>query len=158
MVKLAFKDIALRSDSLQMISLCNQIIEGYQAQNLKLTLRQLYYQLVSRNAIPNQEKAYKNLGRLVSDGRLAGLIDWDAIEDRVRKPSTPNEFESLESLVNAAIYSYRLPRWRGQNSYVELWVEKDALSGVLAPLADEYHVTLMVNRGYSLTTVSNLCL
>lgn len=148
-MKQAFRSVNFRADSLAMIDLCNRIVEGYQAQGYRLSLRQLYYQLVTRNAIPNQERAYKNLGRLLSEGRLAGLIDWDAIEDRVRIPQRPNEFKDLHDLVEVALRSYRLPRWEGQDNYVELWVEKDALSGVLAPLAREYHITLMINRGYS---------
>jgi hypothetical protein len=76
-------------------------------------------------------------------------MDWDAIEDRVRQPQTPLEFENLTARVDMALNNYRLPRWAGQEKYVELWVEKDALAGVLAPIASQYHVTLMVNRGYS---------
>ena len=148
-MKEQFKEINFRQDSLDRIELCNQIIEDYQGQGLRLTLRQLYYQLVSRNAIQNIERSYKNLSTLVSDARLAGLMDWDAIEDRVRRPQRQNEFEDLRDLTEAAIQSYRLPRWKGQKWYAELWVEKDALAGVLAPLSSEYHVTLMVNRGYS---------
>lgn len=142
-----FKEINFRPKSLAMITLCNEIIVGYQG--LRLTLRQLYYQLVIRNAITNQERSYKALGGLVSDARLAGLIDWDAIEDRVRVPRIPQEFANLKDLVDVALQSYRLPRWAGQEKYVELWVEKDALSGVLAPMARRFHVTMMVNRGYS---------
>ncbi len=144
-----FKDINFRQDSLDRIALCNEIIEAYQSQRLRLTLRQLYYQLVTRNAIPNVERSYKNLSNLVSDARLAGLMDWEAIEDRVRQPRMQNEFENLRHLTETAIRSYRLPRWKGQDYYAELWVEKDALAGVLSPLASEFHVTMMVNRGYS---------
>lgn len=132
-----------------LITTANKIIADYQAQGYRLTLRQLYYQFVSRDIIPNSERSYKNLGAAISDGRLGGLIDWSAIEDRVRVPRVPSEWESVEDIVSAAIYSYRLPRWKGQDNYVELWVEKDALAGVLQPLAQEFHVTLMVNRGYS---------
>lgn len=144
-----FRDVNFRRDSLARIDLCNQIIDDYLGQGLRLTLRQLYYQLVTRNEITNEEKSYKNLGKLVSDGRLAGLIDWDAIEDRVRRPITQPQFDNLQDLVNTALDSYRLDRWEGQECYVELWVEKDALAGVLLPLARQHHVTMMVNRGYS---------
>lgn len=148
-MKIQFRVINFRYDSLDRIELCNKIIEDYQGQGLRLTLRQLYYQLVTRNAIPNIERSYKNLSTLVSDARLAGLMDWNAIEDRVRQPRKPSEFSDLKDLIEAAIYTYRLPRWEGQEYYAELWVEKDALAGVLSPLASEFHVTLMVNRGYS---------
>ena len=148
-MKKVFKIFNFRNDRLEMIEACNGIITQYQAQKLTLTLRQLYYQLVTKNVISNEERSYKTLENLVSDGRLAGLIDWDAIEDRVRVPRIPQEFKDLPELVRAAHDAYRLPRWKGQENYVELWVEKDAISGVLAPLANQYHITLMVNRGYS---------
>lgn len=125
------------------------IIAEYMQSNLRLTLRQLYYQLVSRSVIPNSDKEYKKLSSLLSNGRLAGLVDWDAIEDRVRQPYKSSEFENIHELMEAAAYSYRLPRWAGQDHYCELWVEKDALAGVLRPIAQRYHITLMVNRGYS---------
>lgn len=148
-MKTRYVEKELSQNSLETIRFCNTIIDRYLGMGLKLTLRQLYYQLVTTNYIPNQEREYKRIGRIVSDGRLAGLIDWDAIEDRVRRPDIPGEFTGLGQLVKAALQAYRLPRWKGQEEYVELWVEKDALSGVLVPLAREFHVTLMVNRGYS---------
>lgn len=148
-MKRFFKAYDFRGVSQMMIDKCNDIIERYQDLGLRLTLRQLYYQLVTVNAIPNQERSYKNLSSLVSKARLAGLIDWDAIEDRVRQPDIPQEFDSISHLVETALRAYRLPRWENHDHYVELWVEKDALAGVLSPLASKHHVTLMVNRGYS---------
>jgi hypothetical protein len=144
-----FKDIKFKDESLLRIEKCNEIIDDYQSQGLRLTLRQLYYQLVTKNIILNLERSYKNLSTLVTDARMAGLMDWDAIEDRVRQPRVPQEFKDLKELVEAALHAYRLPRWEGQEHYVELWVEKDALAGVLAPIARRKHVTMMVNRGYS---------
>lgn len=149
MSKSRFKSFNFRDDKLQTIAQANEIIAEYLAAGYRLTLRQLYYQFVSRNLIPNKERSYKNLGNAISDGRLAGMIDWDAIEDRVRVPDIPSQWEDIEALVDTAIRAYRLPRWEGQENYIELWVEKDALAGVLSPLASKYHVTLMVNRGYS---------
>jgi len=127
----------------------NDIINEYLEAGLRLTLRQLYYQFVSRDMIPNNERSYKNLGNMISKARLAGLLDWDAIEDRGREPDIPSEWSSIGRLVAGALYSYRLPRWEGQPYYAELWVEKEALAGVLEPMASKYHVTLMVNKGYS---------
>jgi hypothetical protein len=128
------------------------IVDDYAGQGLTLTLRQLYYQLVSKDLISNNEKSYKRIGMIVSRARLGGILDWDAVEDRVRVPKMPPEYASLDALVEAAFASYRLPRLMGQDTYVELWVEKDALAGVLAPIAYKYHIGLMVNRGYSSTS------
>lgn len=144
-----YKDVSFRADSRERIELCNDIIDDYLNQGLRLTLRQLYYQLVTKNAITNEERSYQNLSALVSNARLAGLMDWEAIEDRVRQPRTQSDWNDVRELVESALSAYRLPRWEGQTSYVELWVEKDALAGVLEPLAREFHATLMVNRGYS---------
>jgi len=148
-VKRRFMTKNFGSAARERIDLCNEVIAAYLKMGLRLTLRQLYYPLVTKNVIANREHEYKGLGKLLSDARLCGLVDWSAIEDRVRRPDVPQDFEDLNELVNAALASYRLPRWRGQKNYVELWVEKDALSGVLAPLGRQYHVTIMVNRGYS---------
>jgi len=130
-----FKDVRFKPASLRMLEICAGIIK--------------IYQCITRNIIPNTERSYKNLAKLVSEGRLAGMLDWGAIEDRIRQPWSPSEFASLKSLAEAALRSYRLPRWEGQDNYVELWVEKDALAGVLRPLASRFHATMCVNRGYS---------
>lgn len=148
-MKTCYRAKSFKASGMALIEACDRVIVQYMGQGLRLTLRQLYYQLVTQNIIPNEERSYKNLGNLVSDARLAGLLDWDAIEDRGREPDRPPEFESLSRLIEVAIASYRLPRWKGQEHYVELWVEKQALAGVLEPLAREFHVTLMVNKGYS---------
>lgn len=149
MAKEFFRGQRFQDKSLNLINYCNRVIKAYQAEDLQLTLRQLYYQLVSANKITNTEKSYKNLGKLVSNGRLAGLMDWSAIEDRVRRPIVWSESDSIQIKLKAAAQAFRLPRLNGQSIYVELWVEKDALAGVLEPMAAEYHVVLMVNRGYS---------
>lgn len=147
-MKQAFIAKKFKDTSLVLINQCNEVATNYLAQGLRLTLRQLYYQLVSRNIIVSNAKLYKSLGNILKDARMAGLVDWEAIEDRGRRPIIPTEFDDLADLLEAAVLSYRLPRWEGQDYYLELWVEKDALSNVLAPLADEYHVTLLVDKGY----------
>ncbi len=149
MAKQKFRNTKFRPDSLDRIEQMDAIVGEYQGQGLRLTARQLYYQLVSRALIPNKDTEYKKLTALLTDARYAGRIDWDAIEDRGREPSTPSEWEDIAALTESALRAYRLPRWKDQDKYVELWVEKQALAGVLAPIAREYHATLMVNKGYS---------
>ncbi len=130
----------------------NSIIEEYHKMGYKLTLRQLYYQLVSRNVVPNDPKEYDKLGNLLTKGRMAGVVDWDAIEDRIRVPRHTYEVDNIEDAIKDAEEHYRLDRMADQNKYVEMWVEKDALSNVLSRKTQHYHVRLMVNRGYSSTT------
>lgn len=148
-MKERFRNVRFNERSRELIEKCNEVIDDYLGQGLRLTLRQLYYQLVTKNIITNEERSYRKLGSLLNDARYAGEVDWEAIEDRVRRPRSAGEWGSIFELAEAAAGAFRLPRWEGQEFYAELWVEKDALAGVLEPLAREAHVTLMVNRGYS---------
>ena len=138
-----------RKETRILLEKITNVLEDYEDKGYRLTLRQLYYQLVSRDIIPNLQREYQKLSRVMTDARMAGIVDWDIIEDRIRIPKKPNEFKNIPDLVDAAIRSYRLDRWQNQKNYVEVWVEKDALSGVLQPLTKKYHVHLLVNRGYS---------
>jgi len=143
----AFRSTNFREESRARIVEINDILDEYDGQ--RLTARQVYYRLVAGGKIPNTPTSYKNLTSLLADARYAGLVDWDLIEDRGREPDLPSEWSSLDDLVDAAVRQFRLPRWRDQPRYVELWVEKQALAGVLAPIARRHHITLMVNKGYS---------
>lgn len=126
-----------------------QIVQAYMGQKIKLTNRQLYYQLVSEGTIPNADKIYRRICKFLTDARYAGFIDWKAIEDRGRIPEKHSEWESITELIDSAIYSYRLPRWRDQDNYIELYCEKQAMESVLKPIADEYHIYFGYNKGYS---------
>jgi hypothetical protein len=144
-----YKDVNFRPDSLALIAECQTILDRYEKLDLRVTLRQLYYQLVVANVVPNSERSYKRVGSLLSDARIAGLVDWDAVEDRVRQPTIPAQWTTLRSFGVACAPVFRLPRREDQHTYLELWVEKDALANVLAPIAREYHITLSVHRGSS---------
>lgn len=148
-MKIKFRNIRMSKTNKQRLEIINKIIEEYQLEGYVLTLRQLYYQLVSRDVIENKQSEYSKLSTLLKEGRMSGVVDWDAIEDRLRKPSTPSAFDSPQDILNAAIQQYALPRMNGQEIYVEVWVEKDALSGVLKRVTEKYHVPILVNRGYS---------
>lgn len=130
----------------------NKIIEEYRKQGYRLTLRQLYYQLVSRDIIANKVAEYKKLGTLLVKGRMAGVVDWDAIEDRIRVPYMQYWNLNIKDAIESTIKQYKLNRMAGQENYIELWCEKDALAGILKPLCNKYHIILMVNRGYSSCT------
>lgn len=148
-MKQKFRDIRLSKANKERLKLVNSIVEDYQEQGYRLTLRQLYYQLVSRDIIPNQPSEYTKLSGLLKEGRMSGMVDWDAIEDRLRKPSKPSSWDSPRSILSSCVYSFALPRMRNQPTYIETWVEKDALSGVLSRVTEPFHVPIMVNRGYS---------
>lgn len=141
--------LRLRKENVAKLSVVNKIIEEYLAQGYQMTLRQLYYVLVSRATIPNTVREYQKLSNLLKKGRMAGIVDWSAIEDRTRVPYLSYWARDKEAAMNDTVEQYKLDRQRGQDNYIELWVEKDALSGVLKRKTDYYHVQLMVNRGYS---------
>jgi hypothetical protein len=148
-MKIKYRNIKLSSSNKQRLQVINTIIEEYQNQGYVLTLRQLYYQLVSRDIIPNKQQEYSKLSTLLKEGRMAGIVDWDAIEDRLRKPSKPAAFDGPKDILTAAIQQFALPRQEGQRVYLEVIVEKDALSGVLKRVTEKYHIPILVNRGYS---------
>lgn len=141
--------LRLNKANKERLELINSILEEYVADGYVLTLRQLYYQLVSRDVIPNKQIEYVRLSNILKKGRMAGIVDWDAIEDRVRKPQIPYYVSGISGAIRDTVDQYRLDRMKGQDSKIEVWVEKDALSNVLARVTHKYHIRLMVNRGYS---------
>lgn len=136
------------SDRLQMIEKVNSVVSEYEKQGYSLTLRQVYYQMVARDIIPNNMRSYKNLGNLINDARLAGLIDWLAIEDRTRNLRENSHWSKPGSVIESAAYSYHLDHWRGQENYVEVWVEKDALIGIVGQICKQLDVSHFSCRGY----------
>lgn len=132
-----------------MLETINDILEEYKNDGYVLTLRQLYYQLVSKDIIPNNDKEYAKLSNILKKGRMAGIVDWSAIEDRVRVPKLPYWVKGVKEAIKDTIEQYRINRMAGQDRNIEIWVEKDALSNVLYRVSSKYHIRLMVNRGYS---------
>lgn len=136
------------------------ILQEYQS--MRLTIRQLYYQMVSRGYIYNSLKAYQNFDSLLVKAREKDIIPWDTFEDRARRfivnedhPVNIEERDPVDTAVwqieDAAIPrdGYGLPRWYGQPNYIEIWVEKDALAGFIEPITLREDVPLVVSRGYT---------
>lgn len=149
MAKEVIKSVRFSGKSRNLLDQIIPIAEEYSAQGVNLSLRQFFYQLVARLVFANTQKNYKKLGRLVSDARYAGIIDWDLIEDRHRELKTRLEFNDVREGLDTLFSSFRLPRWQDQPEYVEVWVEKSALASVLEPVCDKYHVNLVVNKGFA---------
>lgn len=148
MPKLAYKEINFRSESLRLIDIINSVIEEYTAQGYDLTLRQVYYQLVARDYIPNNERSYKNTGNLINDARMAGLIDWLAIQDRTRNIRRNSHWTSPADIMGSVLYSYAIDRRADQPNYIEVWVEKDALIGIVQQISTSLDVPCFSCRGY----------
>ena len=148
MPKIEYVPKNFSADRLQMIEKVNKVVAEYQKQGYSLTLRQVYYQMVARDIIPNNMRSYKNLGNLINDARLAGLIDWLAIEDRTRNLRGNSHWTEPGKVIESAAYSYRRDHWEGQPNYVEVWVEKDALIGIVGQICGKLDVNHFSCRGY----------
>jgi hypothetical protein len=147
-MKLKFKDKKFSADAFQTIELINRVIGSY---STRLTARQVYYWFVSHVPnFPNTPQSYDKMTDLISEARLAGLVDWSAIEDRGRVVDIPLDFESTSEAIGwLANDVYHVKRWEDQPKYAELWCEKQALSGVLWPAARKVHAPYMATKGYS---------
>jgi hypothetical protein len=131
----------------------NTIIAEYAAQDFRLTLRQLFYQMVARALLENTFKEYKRLGVIVRDARNGGLIDWDAIEDRTREVNTHSSWDSPADIICSAASSYREALWEGQRYRPEVWIEKNALIGVIEGICTELRVPYFATIGNNSQTL-----
>jgi len=136
-------------EAMQIIHVAEEICDDYADQGYDLSLRQLYYQFVSRDLLANTEKNYKRLGNIISDARLAGLIDWDAIKDRGRETISNSHWTSIGDIIRACANKYNIDLWDTQYNHVELMVEKQALEGVLEPVCRRWDIGFTANKGYS---------
>lgn len=148
-MKETFIEKRFNAEAMDMLRRINEILVTYEAQGFDLSLRQLFYQLVSRNLVPNTERSYKNVGNLVSDARLAGLIDWDMIKDRGREMQSNPHWGDPADFLRSVAPQYRFDLWENQPNYVEVMVEKQALEGVLVPVCRALDVPFTANKGYS---------
>jgi len=144
-----FVERSFSATSMGTIGIVNRILDEYRRQGFRLSLRQLYYQLVARDYIPNTQRSYKNLGNLVSNARQAGLVDWEMIEDRGRSTEALAHWKNPAQIVESAAYSFRIDKWEDQPWHIEAMVEKDALSGVLGPVCRQLDIGITANKGYS---------
>lgn len=134
--------------SKQIIAHANSIIAEYEAAGYSLTLRQLYYQFVSRDLIPNRQSEYKRFGSIIGDARLAGLIDWDALEDRGRNLTKSPTWSGPEDIIESCAHQFKLDLWQDQDHHVEVWIEKEALIGVVERTCRDLRIGAFACKGY----------
>jgi hypothetical protein len=149
MPKICYRPKKFNADRADKIEKANVIIAEYAAQGFELTLRQLYYQFVSRGFIPNNQREYKNLGDVINDARLAGLVDWEAIVDRTRDLKSLAHWDTPADIVEACAKQFRIDKWAEQPRRVEVWIEKDALVGVIEGVCQGLDVPFFSCRGYT---------
>lgn len=149
MPKIAYKEYNPTGATLVKIKQANNIIDEYAAKGFDLTLRQLYYQFVTRDLIPNKQTEYDKLGAIVTRARLAGLMDWNAIIDRTRNLMKNTHWRDPGEIIKACARSFMVDRWGKQSTRVEVWIEKDALVGVIQGICNRMDVPYFSCRGYT---------
>lgn len=149
----AYQDKNFAEGSLRLIEQMNAIVKDYVAQGYRLTVRQLYYQLVARDIVENTERSYKRVTGIVNDAKLAGLMDWEAIEDRTREFIRRTRWNSPQDILRASSESFHMDMWEGQPRRAFVIVEKEALAGVLERACNALDVPLLAARGYPSGTV-----
>lgn len=135
----------------------NEVFETYSA---KMTLRQVYYRLVSKHIIPNNINAYKGLSRHLVKARENRDVDWRRFEDRARTTHGGDwgydNVDDTTAYVDGKLNDFKtcwedikLTRWKGQDVYVEIWIEKDALSRLAQDAVRDLGVRVCPSKGYS---------
>lgn len=148
MAFIAYENWNPKGSTLALVQVANEICEDYAAQGYDLTLRQLYYQFVARDYLPNNQRSYKTLGTLVDRARRAGLMDWGYIVDRTRNLSGNRTYSSPGALVEEVHERFFVDLWQDQDYRIEVWVEKEALAGVIQRAANLRGVNYFSCRGY----------
>lgn len=147
-----YETLNLRAATIELIEWAQATALDYRRRGYSLTIRQLYYQGVSRNRFPNNEKSYKNLINAVTKGRLMGMIDWALLEDRTRNAGGTAWFGHTMPdpwrLAENSTYGLTQDLWEGQENRVEIWVEKQALEQVASRAADQYRIPYLACKGY----------
>lgn len=153
-MRIAYEPNTMRAGTLAVAERAAQIAEDYNRQGYDLTLRQLYYQFVARGLTAdwptgaNTERSYKRLGTIVDKARMCGIIDWYHITDRTRSADSNPHWDSPGDIIDSAARGYTIDKWDDQRTRVELWVEKEALAGIVGQVARQRDCTYMACRGY----------
>lgn len=151
----------LQHSTRRMILRAEEILDHYATQGYQMTLRQLYYQFVARGLFEkahrdprsgsmtiNHLNNYKKLGEAMTTARMGGLIDWNHLEDRTRRLTEWQTFETARDSIDHAFDNYYLDHWTTQEVVPEIWVEKEALGAIMKRVASKYGVPVFPCRGY----------
>jgi hypothetical protein len=168
MPEIMYRVKRFREAKIRTMALIREVVSGYQEQGFDLTLRQLYYHFVSHDLFPedrkwtwngrrwvkdpegtvNADPNYNWLGGVVNDARLAGVLDWDTIVDRLRDKAGQQHWDSPVDIVETAVRSYHIDKWAPQHHRLEVWVEKEAMVQVVERAAYPLDVDYFSCKGY----------
>lgn len=170
MSEIAYINKSFPLEQRMMIAQARTICADYADQGYDLTLRQLFYQFIARDLFPdsrtwrntggdkwvrdsegtkNATPNYKWLGGIINDARLAGVLDWRYIVDRTRNVRSIGHWDSPADIIRGAAQGFSLDKWADQDYRVEVWIEKDALVGVLQQCCPRLDVPYFSCRGYT---------
>lgn len=163
MPKIKYQDIRFSDVQRSIVDSAIDILAEYEQGGYVPTLRSLYYQFVARDLFPeqwadaatgskNNEKSYDKLGIIIANARLAGLIDWESLEDMTRELEKNSHWEGPQDIIRSCADQFRLDLWETQSNRVEIWIEKDALKGIIAPSCRQLDVPYFSCRGYTSMT------
>jgi len=134
----------MQKQSLELLEQVQKIMGSY---DFALTLRQIYYQLVAKQIIPNKQSSYHKLSRLCVMGRDEGILPEEGFADRLREVDKLSSWTDLNEFMETVKRSYHKDKWQNQDRYLEIWTEKDALRSVITEITYRYDISLMVARG-----------
>ena len=137
-----------KPETLNLVARAQRVLDDYRARGYRITLRQLYYQLVAANVIPNTQRQYARLSQVMTKARWAGLVDMDCLHDPGREPTRQSTWSSPRAILRASAEQYTSDLWRNADTRVELWAEKDAVASILQPVAARWQVTYQSARGF----------
>lgn len=145
---MAYRSRSTRRCPAEMAKIREALYELLEADN-PMTVRQVFYQLVGRGVVAKTEGEYKQtVVRLLTAMRRAGQLPFGWIADNTRWMRKPRTYSSIDEMLSLTAETYRRAIWDSQPAYVEIWLEKDALAGVVYEETGPWDVPLMVTRGY----------
>lgn len=147
-------ELRLRRATIEMIGQVNAVLAHAHQQNVKMTLRNVYYKFVKNGWFENSDDNYNRLKNAVGQGRLAGLISWDDIEDQERDLYGVNTYKAPEQLLKGLSSKYHRDLWEGQRFRPEVWVEKKGMTNVVSDICNQLRVDFFACKGYNSLTES----
>lgn len=114
-----------------------------------MTVRQVFYQATVRGVVEKSEAGYAKVQTDLAWLRRRNIMPYNWLADNTRWQRKPRTFDSIQQALDDTAQFYRKALWTDAGAYVEVWLEKDALAGVVQPITAAYDVPLMVARGYA---------
>ena len=152
MAKIKYLTDYVRKSDLKIIGQAKPILAEYANAGYRVTLRQLHYQFVARGYLPNTKATYDKICGAMLRGRMEGMVDWDVIEDRTRILRFRPQWDDPADILRACAAQFHVDYWKNQKCRAEIWIEKDALLGVIEDTCKHWDCAYFSCRGYPSTS------